>query len=93
MLEEVLRRVPLAPTPGHTGGPSITPPSVHGFHVDPKVVGFGIGAILLTIFAVKVWNALPKWLLIVVVLGVLAAIGFATFHLGGTTADKTGIHR
>jgi hypothetical protein len=79
-----------APTP--PGGPSITPPSVHGFHADPKMVGLAIGAIIVTIFIVKVWNALPKWLLVFVVVAILVTIGWAGLHIAGTNIDSNGVH-
>lgn len=69
-----------APTPG---GPSITPPSVHGFHPDPKMVGAFVGSAILAIIVIKLYNAIPKWLLLIIVPGLLIAAGIAAVKIGG----------
>lgn len=69
-----------APTPG---GPSITPPTIHGFHLDPKMLALLIGSGILAIIIIKIYQALPKWLLIIIVPGILIAAGVAAVRLGG----------
>jgi hypothetical protein len=81
-----------APTPG-PGGPSITPPSVHGFSLDSKIIWTAVAALIVTVVVVKAWNALPKWLLVLVVLGVMAAVGWIGIHVAGTSVDQSGVHR
>lgn len=88
MLNEVLIALRHAPP-----GPNITPPKVSGFHLDPRTVGTAIAALIVTVVLVKAWNALPKWLLVITVIGILAALGVAAVHLGGTTVDHSGVHR
>lgn len=74
-------------------GPNITPPKVSGFHPDPKLVGAAAAAAIIATVIIAAWRALPKWLLVIAVLGVLAALGIAAVHLGGTTVDHSGVHR
>lgn len=65
------------------GGPNITPPKVNGFHADPKMVGLALGAGIVAYIVIKTYQALPKWLLLIIVPGILVALGVAAVRLGG----------
>lgn len=65
----------------------------HGVHLDPKVLGTFAAAGLIAIVVIAAWRALPKWLLVIFVLGIMAAAGFVAINLGGTHVDSGGVHR